>query len=60
MTDNANLQDKPPRRFSLAVLPFVIFAGLALVLYIGLYGNPKEIPSTLIGKPVPEFELVSD
>ncbi|MYB33692.1 MAG: DsbE family thiol:disulfide interchange protein [Gammaproteobacteria bacterium] len=37
--------------------PFVIFCGLAVLLYISLGKNPEHIPSPLIGKPAPEFTL---
>lgn len=37
--------------------PLVLFAGVVAVLAIGLTLNPREIPSPLIGKPVPRFEL---
>lgn len=57
MTNSDNSGPQPRRRASLAILPLAIFAALALVLWIGLYGNPRNIPSTLIGKPVPTFEL---
>lgn len=39
------------------LLPIGIFAALALILYVGLFLNPREIPSALIGSPVPEFTL---
>ncbi len=39
------------------LIPIAIFLGLAVVLGWGLTRNPKEIPSALIGKPVPEFAL---
>ncbi len=45
------------RRFGAALIPVVIFGGMALVFWKGLYGNPSELPSVLIGKPVPEFAL---
>jgi cytochrome c biogenesis protein CcmG, thiol:disulfide interchange protein DsbE len=45
------------RRLGLALVPVCIFAGLALVFWKGLSGNPSELPSVLIGKPVPEFSL---
>jgi cytochrome c biogenesis protein CcmG, thiol:disulfide interchange protein DsbE len=45
------------RSIGFAVLPIAIFAGLALVFWKGLSGNPSELPSVLIGKPVPEFNL---
>ncbi len=37
--------------------PLAIFAVIAVFLAIGLTLNPREIPSPLIGKPVPEFRL---
>ncbi len=40
-------------------LPLVGFAALAAVLYVGLSLNPREIPSALIGKPVPMFSLAT-
>jgi len=33
------------------------FAGVVVFLAIGLTLNPREVPSPLIGKPVPEFAL---
>ena len=38
-------------------LPIVLFVALALALGIGLTLSPRDIPSALIGKPVPEFDL---
>jgi cytochrome c biogenesis protein CcmG/thiol:disulfide interchange protein DsbE len=35
----------------------LIFAGLALVFWKGLSGDPSNLPSVLIGKPVPDFIL---
>ena len=37
--------------------PLAIFAVIAAFLGVGLTLNPREIPSPLIGKPVPEFRL---
>ena len=37
--------------------PLAIFAVIAVFLGIGLTLHPREIPSPLIGKPVPEFRL---
>jgi cytochrome c biogenesis protein CcmG, thiol:disulfide interchange protein DsbE len=39
------------------VLPVLIFAGLALLFWRGLQGEPARLPSTLIGRPAPEFNL---
>lgn len=41
----------------LSMIPLALFGGLALLLYVGLQGNPQEIPSALIGKPAPDFAL---
>ena len=38
------------------LLPIAFFA-LAAVLYFGLYRDPREVPSPLIGKPAPAFTL---
>src|SRR5213596_1750757 len=39
------------------VLPLAIFAALIALLGIGLTLNPREVPSPLVGKPAPAFEL---
>jgi len=38
-------------------LPLAIFAVLVAFLGIGLSLNPREVPSPLIGKPAPAFEV---
>ncbi|MBA1272833.1 DsbE family thiol:disulfide interchange protein [Stutzerimonas azotifigens] len=43
----------------LLLLPLVIFLGIAVFLYRGLFLDPSELPSALIGKPVPQFSLPS-
>jgi cytochrome c biogenesis protein CcmG/thiol:disulfide interchange protein DsbE len=47
----------PRRRAWLALIPVLGFAALALLFWKGLSGNPSEIPSALINKPVPDFIL---
>jgi cytochrome c biogenesis protein CcmG/thiol:disulfide interchange protein DsbE len=37
--------------------PLALFAIVAVFLGVGLTRNPREIPSPLVGKPVPEFRL---
>lgn len=37
--------------------PLLLFAGVIVFLAVGLTLNPREVPSPLIGKPVPEFAL---
>ena len=44
-------------RLWLAAIPVVVFMGLAAIFWRGLSGNPSEVPSALIGRPVPEFAL---
>ena len=39
------------------LMPLLLFLGLAVLFGIGLTLNPREVPSPLIGKPVPEFSL---
>jgi cytochrome c biogenesis protein CcmG, thiol:disulfide interchange protein DsbE len=49
---------RPRGRFRAAyVIPVVLFVGLALALGWGLTRDPRELPSALIGEPVPEFNL---
>jgi cytochrome c biogenesis protein CcmG/thiol:disulfide interchange protein DsbE len=48
----------PPRaRVWLALLPAAVFILLAVLFYRGLSGNPAQVPSVLINKPVPDFAL---
>ena len=37
--------------------PLIIFVVIAAFLAIGLYLDPRLVPSPLVGKPVPEFDL---
>jgi len=54
MTD---MTQPPMRRFGLA-LPLLLFAVLAGLFWYALYGgDPSRLPSALIGKPVPAFDL---
>lgn len=45
------------RRLWPVLLPVVFFTALAVLLWRGLAGDPSEIPSALIGRPVPEMTL---
>lgn len=51
----------PPRRFSLvAIVPVALFGLLALgFLYALFHGDPSHLPSALIGKPAPQFNLAA-
>jgi cytochrome c biogenesis protein CcmG/thiol:disulfide interchange protein DsbE len=51
------MSEPPRRRIGLVLVPLVVFAGLALIFWKGLSGDPSTVPSALIGKPVPEFSL---
>lgn len=46
-----------PRRHLIYVMPLVAFAGVTVAFAWGLTRNPQELPSALIGKPVPTFSL---
>jgi cytochrome c biogenesis protein CcmG, thiol:disulfide interchange protein DsbE len=39
------------------LIPLLVFLLIGIALAVGLTLNPREIPSALIGKPVPEFTL---
>ncbi len=41
------------------VVPLALFGVLTALLGVGLFLNPREIPSPLIGKAVPAFDLPS-
>ncbi len=40
-----------------ALAPLTVFLVVGIFLGVGLTLNPREVPSPLIGKPVPEFNL---
>ena len=40
-----------------ALIPIIIFTVVAIILWRGLSNDPKFIPSVLIDKPVPKFNL---
>jgi cytochrome c biogenesis protein CcmG/thiol:disulfide interchange protein DsbE len=41
----------------LYLVPVAVFVGVAIMFAWGLGHDPREIPSNLIGKPVPQFSL---
>ncbi len=45
------------KRKLLLLIPLLVFVVLAGFFVVGLDRNPREIPSPLIGKPVPKFSL---
>ncbi len=46
------------RSFSLArYAPIIVFVVMAIFLGIGLTMDPRKLPSPLVGKPAPEFDL---
>ncbi|MBK1647335.1 DsbE family thiol:disulfide interchange protein [Rhabdochromatium marinum] len=50
----ASKKTSPPWRF---LVPLFLFGALAGLLLYGLGQDPREVPSPLIGKAAPEFEL---
>jgi len=56
---NDQVADSSPKRGrGWVFLPVLIFAGLVAVFMTGLKsGDPSKLPSALINKPVPSFEL---
>lgn len=41
------------------LIPLLIFLVMAVLLYRGLFLDPSSLPSALIGKPFPDFQLPS-
>ena len=41
----------------LLLLPLALFIGLVIFLAVGLQRDPHEIPSPLIGKSAPSYDL---
>jgi cytochrome c biogenesis protein CcmG/thiol:disulfide interchange protein DsbE len=39
------------------LIPLALFLGLAVFLAVGLTRDPREVPSPLIGRPAPAFDL---
>lgn len=40
-----------------ALIPLIIFLVVVGFLFKGLFLNPREVPSPLVGKPAPQFSL---
>jgi len=61
MSNDAQSIEQAPGRSVLLrpafLAPLAAFAAIAVLLAAGLTLNPREIPSPLIGKPVPQFDL---
>lgn len=41
----------------LLLIPLAVFIGLVVFLFVGLGRDPREVPSPLINKPAPDFQL---
>jgi len=46
-------------RKALLFIPLALFVGLGFFLWKGLYLDPRELPSALIDRPMPNFDLPS-
>ncbi len=57
MAESRSVSHGLSRRRLLYAAPLVGFIGLAIAFGWGLTRNPQELPSALIGKPVPTFNL---
>ncbi|MEX1221939.1 MAG: DsbE family thiol:disulfide interchange protein [Idiomarina sp.] len=44
-------------RLLVLFIPLALFLGMTLFLLRGLFSDPTELSSALVGKPVPEFQL---
>lgn len=45
------------KKIAVYLVPLVLFLGLCLFLFQGLFSNPREHQSSLLGQPMPEFVL---
>jgi len=50
-------RSQPTRKRLVFLAPLAVFALIAVFFAVGLTLNPREVPSPLIGKAVPEFAL---
>jgi len=57
MSLETELAGAKPRARPAFVVPLLVFIGLAVLFAIGLRLDPRLVPSPLIGKPVPRFDL---
>jgi cytochrome c biogenesis protein CcmG/thiol:disulfide interchange protein DsbE len=58
MNDTAQAAQPPQATLRRPLLwPLAVFLALAVLLGVGLTLNPREIPSPLLNRPVPQFEL---
>ena len=48
---------RQPRGRWLRVLPVAVFAALCVLFFFALDNDPQKLPSALVGRPLPEFEL---
>ncbi len=52
-----NRDEAAPAGFGRSFIPLGIFMVLALTLYLGLSLDPRELPSAMLDKPMPTFDL---
>ncbi|MFT0891052.1 DsbE family thiol:disulfide interchange protein [Pseudochelatococcus sp. G4_1912] len=58
MTNATEVKAEKPRRRLLILLPLIVFGALALLFVTRLIeGDPSRVPSVLIGRAVPKFDL---
>ena len=57
MSDGTRDAARPVAGRLIAMVPLAIAALLGVAFYWGLWNNDDRLPSTLIGRPVPEFAL---
>ena len=59
MSETHDIAAPPARRSLLLILPVIVFAVLAGVMFLRLRSgaDPSALPSAMIGKPAPSFDL---
>lgn len=45
------------KKLPVVVLPLILFLGLVVFLFQGLFSDPRELDSLATGKPMPDFSL---
>lgn len=55
---SAEAEGQPKRRISwVAILPVAVFVAVGGAFLWGLFNSDARLPSTLVGRPVPQFDL---
>ncbi|MEO8486249.1 MAG: DsbE family thiol:disulfide interchange protein [Betaproteobacteria bacterium] len=51
------MTNRAARRIGILAIPLALFAILVAFLFVGLFRDPREVPSPLVDRPAPAFSL---